>query len=160
MRRFAFLALIVLGFAAVSAVPALAQNPHFIGTPTITKTASGDLVVTGKAAGLGQSTVSAFLTADSVTQTVICVNHGGNTAPGQGTSTTNVVGPTEQITPRNGQITFNVTLQAPALPTAEEAGCPNGNWTVRRLSLTYTNVVLHIVQNDTELTYNFGTIDP
>jgi hypothetical protein len=160
MRRLTLLISAMLALAAFATASALAASPHFIGTPTLTKTASGDLVVTGKAAGLGNTTVSAFLTADSVTQEVVCVNKGGNIAPGQGTSTTSVQGPTQNITPRNGQITFRVTLQAPALPTAAEAGCPNGNWTVRRLSLTYTNVVLHIAQDGSDLTFNFGTVDP
>jgi hypothetical protein len=134
---------------------------HFIGTPTLSVANNGNLSVSGKAAGLGNDPVSAFLTADSVTQEVVCVNKGGNIAPGQGTETTTVVGPSQTINPRNGQITFRtVTLAAPALPSADEAGCPNGNWSVRLLSLTYEGVTLHIQDaggNDL-LTFDFGTV--
>jgi hypothetical protein len=89
------------------------------------------------------------------------VNHGGNVAPGQPTTQNNVTGPTQTIQPRNGQISFSPTLQPPPTPSAQQAGCPNGNWTVRRTSLTYSNVVLHIQQppGTDVLTFNAGTID-
>ena len=52
-------------------------------------------------------------------------------------------------------------LQPPTPPSAKTE-CPNGNWTVRLTSLTYTNVVLHIQQppGTDVLTFSFGTIDP
>jgi hypothetical protein len=146
----------VLAFAAV---PAFAASAHFIGTPTLTVSSNGSLSVSGKAAGLGDGPVTAQLSADTVTQTVQCRNHGGNIAPGQGTSSADVTGAPVTIAPHNGQITFrNVTLAAPALPTAEQAGCPNGKWTVELLSLEYTNVVLTVTQGSTNLTYDFGDI--
>jgi hypothetical protein len=72
-----------------------------------------------------------------------------------------VTGPTEHITPHNGQITFSATLPVPTPPSAATE-CPNGNWRVRLTSLTYTNVVLHIEQpaGVEILSFNFGTIDP
>jgi hypothetical protein len=89
------------------------------------------------------------------------VNHGGNVAPGQPIVTQNVTGPTETIAPHNGQITFSPTIPPPPTPSAKTE-CPNGNWTVRLTSLTYTNVVLHIQQppGTDVLTFSFGTIDP
>jgi hypothetical protein len=150
-------ALSALIFASV----AVAQSPHFIGTPSCTKSVTTGLTCSGKAAGLGNEPANVFLTADSVTATYECVNKGGNVAPGQPVVTQNVTGPTETIAPHNGQITFSATLPVPTPPSAATE-CPNGNWRVRLTSLTYTNVVLHIQQpaGVEILSFNFGTIDP
>ena len=146
---------------AISATPAFAQSPHFIGTPTCTKSTSTGLTCSGKAAGLGNGPTAAFLTADSVTANYVCTNKGGNVAPGQPVVTQNVTGPTQTITPHNGQITFSPNIPPPTPPSAATE-CPNGNWTVVLTSLTYTNVVLHIQQppGTDVLTFSFGTIDP
>ena len=148
--------------ALTFAVAAYAESPHFIGTPSCTKNSNtGVLTCSGKAAGLGNGPTTAFLTADSVSATYECVNKGGNVAPGQPVVQQNVTGPSQTITPHNGQITFSPTLSPPPTPSAS-ATCPNGNWSVRRTSLTYTNVVLHIQQppGTDVLTFNAGTIDP
>jgi hypothetical protein len=98
------------------------------------------------------------LTASSVSASYECVNHGGNVAPGQPIVQQNVQGPTVQIAPHNGQITFTVKLAAPTPPSARDA-CPNGNWSVRITSLSFSGVVLHLQQNGTDLlTRNFGTL--
>jgi hypothetical protein len=48
----------------------------------------------------------------------------------------------------------------PPLPSGSQI-CPNPNWSVRLVSITYDNVVLHIQQNGQErLTFNFGNVDP
>lgn len=72
-----------------------------------------------------------------------------------------MTGPTQNITPRNGQITFSPTIPPPT-PPSPATECPNGNWTVVLQSLTYSNVVLHIQQppGTDVLTDNLGTIDP
>ena len=152
----------VLGVAAALTVPAaFSQSPHFIGTPSCTKSLSSGLTCSGKAAGLGNEPAFVFLSAESVTATYTCVNHGGNVAPGQPVVTQNVTGTPVEITPHNGQITFRANLPVPTKPSSATE-CPNGNWTVRLDSLTYTNVVLHIQQPDGTdvLTFDFGTIDP
>lgn len=159
MKR--LLAVMLFGTVGVAGGPAFAQSPHFIGTPSCSKSLSSGLTCSGKAAGLGDGPALAFVTADSVTATYVCKNKGGNVAPGQPVVTNDVVGPTEQITPRNGQITFSAMLPVPPAPSSA-ATCPNGNWRVVLTSLTYTDVVLHIddsAGNDI-LTFDFGTIDP
>ncbi|MGW5418915.1 hypothetical protein [Streptomyces sp. NPDC003943] len=139
---------------------ATADSPHFIGDVTCTKSLTSGLTCTGKAAGLGSSPTDAFLTASAVDAEYVCVNKGGNVAPGQGTETQNVKGPTRTIQPHNGQITFTATLPAPSTPSAKDV-CPNGNWTVHLLHLTYSNVTVHIQQNGVDLlTRNLGVIDP
>jgi hypothetical protein len=138
---------------------AVAASPHFIGTPTCVKSAATGLTCSGKAAGLGDGPTVAFLTADSVSATYECVNHGGNVAPGQPIVTQSVSGPQQPITAHNGQISFSPTLSPPAKPDAATE-CPSGKWTVRTTSLTFTNVVLHIQQpSGTDvLTFNFGNL--
>jgi len=145
------------------ATAAQAQSPHFVGTPSCTKSLSSGLTCSGKAAGLGNGPTAAFLTADSVSATYVCQNKGGNVAPGQPVVQQNVTGPTQTITPRNGNITFSPNIPPPPTPSPA-VDCPNGNWKVILTSLTYTNVVLHLqqppgAQPDT-LSFSFGTIDP
>jgi hypothetical protein len=155
----------VVGLAAVLALAlapaASAQSPHFVGSVTCTKSLTTGLTCSGKAAGLGNGPTAAFLTASSVSATYECVNKGGNVAPGQPTVTQNVTGPAQNITPRNGQITFSPTIPPPPTPSSSST-CPNGNWSVRLTSLTYTDVVLHIQQppGTDVLTESLGTIDP
>ncbi len=150
---FALFLIVVFGLAA------FADSPHFIGTPTCTKSVSTGLLCSGKAAGLGNGPTAAFLMANSMTATYECVNNGGNVAPGQPIVTQNVTGPTQTITPYNGQITFEPSIPPPAPPSARTE-CPNENWTVYLTSLTYTNVVLHIQQPPgiDVLTFSFGNI--
>lgn len=151
------------GIALLTAlfILALADSAHFIGTPTCTKSLDTGLTCSGKAAGLGNSPSDAFLTAASVTATYNCVNHGGNIAPGQPIVEQNVAGPSQAITPHNGQITFSPNIPPPT-PPSPKIECPNGNWSVEITSLTFTNVVLHIQQPPGVdlLTFEFGTIDP
>jgi hypothetical protein len=164
MRRrilFIFALPVMLAALVMGASAALADSPHFIGTPSCTKSLTDGLTCSGKAAGLGNSPSAAFLTASSVTATYECVNNGGNVAPGQPIVLQNVQGPAQLITPHNGQITFSPTIPPPT-PPSPKVECPNGNWTVRITSLTYTDVVLHIQQppGTDLLTFSFGTIDP
>ncbi len=146
----------------VMAGPALASggSPHFIGSPGITKSLSTGLTISWKAAGLDDSTVTAFLTATEVDAQYVCVNHGGNIAPGQPLVFQNVVGPSVTIAPHNGQITFTVNIPPPPTPDPSVV-CPNGNWNVQITSLTFKGVVVHVDQNGVDvLTANLGTIDP
>ena len=161
MRRLLIAVFAVVGALSLTMSAAYADSPHFVGAPTCTKSLSTGLSCSGKAAGLGNGPTAAFLTASSVSATYECVNHGGNVAPGQPVVTQNVAGPTQTITPHNGQITFSVGIPPPAPPSAATE-CPNGNWTVRITSLTFSNVVLHIQQpaGTDVLTFGFGNIDP
>ncbi|MGW5433516.1 hypothetical protein ACWET9_41120 [Streptomyces sp. NPDC004059] len=161
MRRLFSTALLALAATTAGMGTATAQSPHFIGEVTCTKSLTVGLRCSGKAAGLGNAPTAAFLTASSVEARYVCRNRGGNIAPGQGTETQNVQGPTQTIAPRNGQITFrNVTIPPPETPDPTEV-CPNRNWTVHLIGLTYHDVTLHIQQDGTDiLTRNLNTIDP
>jgi hypothetical protein len=88
------------------------------------------LTCSGKADGLGNGPTAAFLTADSVSASYECVNKGGNVAPGQPVVLSNVTGPTQNITPQNGQITFSPTLppdpeRSNRVPQRELVGAPH-----------------------------------
>ncbi|WP_329385326.1 hypothetical protein OG625_25275 [Streptomyces sp. NBC_01351] len=153
MRRVLATALLTLVASAAGTVTATAQGEHFIGAITCTKSLSSGLTCAGKAAGLGNRATSAFLSAESVQAEYICVNRGGNTAPGQGTEFNVVVGPSRNFNPRNGQITFtNVNLPIPDAPSSRDV-CPNGNWTVNLTRVFYEDVVLHIQQNGTDILF-------
>jgi hypothetical protein len=136
-----------LALTGLTVAPAaLANSPHFIGTPTCTVSLTSGLTCSGKAAGLGNGPTVAFLTTERVEATYACQNKGEHLPPGQPVVTENVTGPEEKITPRNGQITFAPTIPPPPPPSVS-GQCPNGrNWKLVLASLTYTNVVLHIQQ--------------
>jgi hypothetical protein len=139
---------------------AAAASPHFIGTPTITKNPNGSLTATFKAAGLANIVTGAFLTSSGGTAELQCVNPGGNNPPPKLVDFGPLQGQTTFIQPRNGQITASATIGPPPLPGASEI-CPNPNWSVQLVSITYEDVVLHIQQNGVDiLTFNFGTVDP
>jgi hypothetical protein len=161
MRNLLRVSILAVVGAMAFAAPTFAESPHFIGTPSCTKSLTTGLTCSGKAAGLGNGPTAAFLTASSVSATYECVNKGGNVAPGQPVVLQNVTGPTQTITPHNGQITFSPTIPPPPTPSSRTT-CPNGNWSVRLTSLTYSDVVLHLQQppGTDVLTFSFGTIDP
>jgi len=63
-----------MGAAVIAALaPALAGSPHFVGTPTLTRSGNS-LTVAGKEAGLGnEAQIHVVLTGDA-----LCINNGGN----------------------------------------------------------------------------------
>jgi hypothetical protein len=154
----------LLAFVIIADVTApstvLAASPHFIGTPTIVKNPNGSLTTSFKAAGLANIVTGAFLTSSGGTAVLQCVNPGGNNPPPKQVTFGPLQGQETFIQPSNGQITASATIGPPPLPSASQI-CPNPNWSVALLSITYFNVVLHIQQNGFDiLTFNFGTVDP
>src|SRR5947208_3055340 len=150
-----------LAFAIIASPSlVLAASPHFIGTPQIHKNPNGSLTATFKAAGLANVVTGAFLSSSGGTAVLQCVNPGGNNPPPKQVSFGPLQGQITTIQPNNGQITASVTIGPPPLPSASQI-CPNPNWNVLLLHITYFNVVLHIQQNGVDiLTFNFGTVDP
>ena len=140
---------------------AAAASPHFIGTPKIIKNSDFSLTASFQAAGLANVVTGAFLTASQVSADLQCVNPGGNNPPPKTATFGPATGPTTNIAPRNGQITATANLPPPTQQQLEDAAdCPNPNWTVDTLSVTYTGVTLHIQQGGVDiLTHSFGTID-
>ena len=150
--------LVVLAIFAMIGGAAWAASVHF-KRPAPTATDGGlTLTVAGSLSGLGNADVFVNLSA-SAQPTAICSNQGGNEAPGQNPATVNVTGsvaiPASEI--QNGNVSFTVTTQPPAQPTAEEAGCPNDNWSARITDMSFTSLTLTVVQNS-QVVLTTGTI--
>jgi hypothetical protein len=124
MRRFMLVTLFTLVAAAV-AVPAWAGSPHFVGTPTVTR--SGDaLTVSGKVAGLGDETqINVAVTAD-----VACVNPGNNLPKAENKGATIAEG---TFPVQNGKALFSVTGTGTTSPDCSPP-----------MTLRYSNVVVTV----------------
>jgi hypothetical protein len=149
----AITAALVLMMAPAMLSTVYAQNPHFIRDPDCTVDSSGNLDCSGRVAGLGNElqTVQANLVAD-IEATFGCDNPGqGGTGihipPGQPTGFEDVEGATEDLPVRNGQVRFNLQIEAPEAP--EDLECPGSNWRIVLVEITYDNVV--VVIGDTTL---------
>ena len=138
MRKLGIIAVLSMLVVALAAVPALAQNPHFISSSATGPAANGDLTVNFKIAGLGDNeTITVTATADA-TATYVCVNRGG--ANPSASNKTTVSGPVsasgEFTSGKNGQVTGSLTLSPPPNTTLT---CPPGQ-SLELASVSYTNV--------------------
>jgi hypothetical protein len=101
VRKLLAVLVVALALTAVTVAPALAGSPHFVGTPTLTRTGDA-LTTTGKVAGLGDETqITVTVTAD-----VQCVNPGNNEpqAENKGAVVAEGTAPVQ-----NGKALFSVT---------------------------------------------------
>ena len=153
----ALLAFVIIAATVPSTV--LAASPHFIGTPTLIKNPNFSIQVSFKAAGLANIVSAAFLSSSGGTANLQCQNPGGNNPPPKTVTFGPIISQPVQIPPSNGQITATTNpLGPPPVPSASQI-CPNPNWSVQIVSITYFNVVLHIQQSNVDiLTFNFDTV--
>jgi hypothetical protein len=130
---------LVVATAALAAPAAWAGSPHFVGTPTITR--SGDaLTVTGKVAGLGNETqINVAVTAD-----VACVNPGNNEPKAENKGATIAEG---TFPVQNGKATFSVTGTGTTSPDCSPP-----------MVLRYSNVVVTVSGDsfDPDLVFAFS----
>lgn len=136
----AITAALVLMTPALITTGAYAANPHFIGQPNCSVDSAGNLDCNGKIAGLGNvEEVQAFLEAD-IEATFGCDNPGPgiHIPPGQPEDFQDVPGEQETLAVRNGQTVFSLTIPAPQ--PSEGFDCPNPNWRIVLVSITYDNV--------------------
>ena len=156
MRRVGIIAtLLSMLLVAITALPALAVNPHFVSA-TGTVNNNGSLTVNFKEAGLGTNqNINYTLSADA-SATYVCVNKGGSN-PSASNKTT-VAGPVSASgtfsSGKNGSVTASLTVSPPA--PATDFSCPKGQ-TKQTAQVSYTNVVLTDTTND--VTADLGDFD-
>ncbi|MBI2865614.1 MAG: hypothetical protein HYX94_13775 [Chloroflexi bacterium] len=116
---------------------ALAQNPHFIRASASGPNASGNLTVSFKIAGLGDTVTTTVTASANATALYACRNNGGNFPSDP--KKQEVSGPVSAsgnfTSGKNGQLSGSLTLT----PPPSTLDCPPGQREVL-VSVTYTNV--------------------
>jgi hypothetical protein len=144
MKRLFVACLVGVSVFAITATSALAavtnHNPTFTDNGTT-------LSSTGKLTGLGNGDIFVSVSATG-TPSATCTNKGGTQAPGQNPAAVTVTGgesiPASEI--KNGTVMYDVTTSPPAQPTAQQAGCPNGNWTAAITDIAFTSATVTVTQ--------------
>ncbi len=110
---------------------------HFPGTAVVDHST---FYGTAEAAGFGGNTEFSVINLHLFTQpgsglTALCVNPGGNIAPGQNLVNIDISQTSPNLNPdKNGNASWSFTI--PLLPSTAAAGCPNGKWSVKGLKGT------------------------
>jgi hypothetical protein len=143
MKRILLCAVLTTALLALPSVAA-AQSGHFVQTQTCSDIGT-QVQCSGKVAGLGGTTFEISVVAQG-TATVVCINPGGNRAPGQDTSVT-VSGSSGPLpTPRNGQFRYTVTSVAPG-PLPATPTCPNDQWTPVITDVSFTTATITLTED-------------
>ena len=129
-RKFVSSAVALAATALVFSAVAVAANPHFIGTPTISKSGN-TLTVNFKAAGLGNVPSANFSLTGSVNVFSRCYTKSGNKPQAANKQERIAVNQTKTFPVRNGQTTGSFTVTA-----TSTLQCPNGQRVVIE-SFTY-----------------------
>lgn len=149
MKRFLIATVVAVGLIlGLTVAPAQAQAGHFIergaGAPVCTDIGT-QVTCTGKVAGLGGTTFTITVEAPGIAS-VVCINPGGQRAPGQDTAVT-VSGTTGPLpTPRNGQFVFSITTDDPE-PLPPTPTCPNEMWTPEIVDVAFTTATLSLFED-------------
>jgi hypothetical protein len=127
-------ALVAATLLVLTAAPALAGSPHFVGTPTVSR--DGDtLTVAGKIAGLGNETqVHVELSADAA-----CVNRGGQEPVAENKDALLAAG---DFPVQNGKALFELSGSATTDPDCSPP-----------MTLVYSNVT--VTDTDHDLSFTF-----
>lgn len=149
---------LVLGFGLALMVHTVgAVEPHFSGTPTISKNPDLTLTAKFKASSLGKKVVTANFSGISHSQ-LQCVNPGGNSPAPKKVDFKKMQNQTLIIKPQDGKIKGSLTFGAPTVPLSSEI-CPNKNWSVSIMKLTFENVTLQILRKNSDiLKFDYGNV--
>jgi len=141
MHRIRIALVSALVVISLTTSPVFAGRGHFLGSVTFT---SGSLNASGTLAGLGNRDVLVTLEGSGI-GTATCTNKGGSQAPGQNPIQVDVSGVQTIVASLidNGSAPFFVATDAPPMPSAREAGCPNKNW-VTSLFVSWTSAVITV----------------
>jgi hypothetical protein len=143
MKRYLLFGAVALAALAFPGV-ASAQSGHFVQNQTCTDIGT-QVQCSGKVAGLGGTTFEITVEAEGTAE-VVCINPGGNRAPGQDTEVT-VAGTTDpQPTPRNGQFRYRITSDDPE-PLPPTPTCPNNSWRAEIVDVTFTDATLTLLED-------------
>ena len=140
MRRIIFALVLALTTPALSVLPALAGNPHFV---TLSATRSGNtLIITGKEAGLGDEQQVNI----QVNASASCINPGGNhpKALNKESIVANVLASGLFTSDKNGNIVGSLSITPPG---PGSFSCPSGQTRVLA-SVSYTNVKITDATNN------------
>ena len=114
----------------LSATTAQAASPHYVSGPSVS-TSGNSLVVSWKAAGLGNTATVAFTLTGTVTAKAQCYTKSGNPVNGVPKSDTTNVNTTGTFPVRNGQVTGSLSVSPLTTLTC------TGSQRVVILSVTY-----------------------
>lgn len=139
--RMAWIALALLGGTTV----AIAASPHFVRGPDASINNDGELTVSWKEAGLGDTVSVAYEASADANATYQCVNRGGNCPAAANKQ--QVFGPVFAAgtfsSGKNGSITASLTVD----PPPSTLNCP-GNQRRELVSVSYTDIVLADTTNN------------
>jgi hypothetical protein len=133
---------------ALAPAAADAQSGHFLtgGNHGPHCTDIGTQVeCSGRVTGLGGTVFQITIEADGLAE-VICINPGGNQAPGQDTDVT-VEGSTDPLpTSRSGNYRFTVTTDEPG-PLSPTPTCPNEQWEPNIAGISFATATLSLYED-------------
>jgi hypothetical protein len=140
VRRLIFVAVAVLLLVGLVAGTALAQNPHFLRASASGPNTAGELSVSFKIAGLGDTVTTTVTATADATAVYACRNNGRNFPedPKKQTVSGPVSASGDFTSGKNGQIVGSLTLS----PPASTLDCPPGQEEVL-VSVSYTNVAVN-----------------
>jgi hypothetical protein len=153
--------IVAVGIALTLIVSPVMAQPQFVETPTIEKNSNFSLTADFNATGLTNLVTTTFLSSSGGDTGLMCVDSSGKGSPPSKLFTFDgLQGQEVTIQPVNGQISNSSTIGPPQLPSASDV-CFISALNVKIESITYENVVLHIMQNGVDvLTFDFGNVDP
>jgi hypothetical protein len=160
MRRVTVLTICLLAVVCFTTTAALAQNPHFIGTATVTGISSdGSISVKFKEAGLGSNQLIRYDFAGAFDANYGCVNRGGNhpSASNKEFLADNFDVSGTFSSGKNGTISQTLSFTPPDPNTV--LSCP-GNQVAVLADITYTNLTLTDSTNNVAATLSATSLGP